>query len=84
LRSLTIRPLTLRRYSEAKDLFVDWLEMHGAWPAEISGYDDLVCEYLEELWEQGEAKSLGANTLSALQHFAPGLKGKLVAAWRLS
>jgi integrase len=73
----------LRRYSEAKDLFVDWLEMHGAWPTELGGYDDLVCEYLEELWEQGQPKALGGNTLSALQHFAPGLKGKLVAAWRL-
>jgi hypothetical protein len=41
LRSLTIRPLTLRRYSEAKNLFVEWLELHGAWPTEIGGYDDL-------------------------------------------
>eukprot|EP00404_Azadinium_spinosum_P032784 CAMPEP_0180577238 /NCGR_PEP_ID=MMETSP1037_2-20121125/11832_1 /TAXON_ID=632150 /ORGANISM="Azadinium spinosum, Strain 3D9" /LENGTH=31 /DNA_ID= /DNA_START= /DNA_END= /DNA_ORIENTATION= len=30
--------------------------------------------YLEHLWQEGDPKSLGSNTLAALEHFVPSTR----------
>ena len=45
-------------------------------------FDEEVCAYLAMLWEDGETRGLAGDTLSALQHFLPALKGHLKMGWR--
>ena len=40
-------------------------------------------DYLENLWAQGEGRSLASDTLAGLQDRDPHLKGHLVDSWRL-
>jgi hypothetical protein len=43
----------------------------------------MVAEYVEVLWESGEAKSLANYTLAAIQHFKPQSKQHLPWSWKL-
>ena len=45
--------------------------------------DDLVADYLEFLWSEGEGRAVASNFLAALQDFDPKLKGALPGSWRL-
>eukprot|EP00435_Cladocopium_sp_Y103_P043205 s294_g12.t1 len=45
--------------------------------------DGLLCDYLEELWANGEGRALASDTLAALQDASPKLRGCIPGAWRL-
>ena len=52
-------------------------------PGSTSGTDDLLAEFIEDCWLQGEARSLIGDALSGLQHVGPQLPRGLQDAWRL-
>jgi hypothetical protein len=45
--------------------------------------DQLVAQFVEELWQDGEPKSAASYTVAAVQHFMPEMKNNLRCAWRL-
>ena len=45
--------------------------------------DEVLGDYLEEAWADGETRALVGDTLSGLQHFIPSLKRGLNDSWRL-
>ena len=45
--------------------------------------DNLVSDYLEHLWEQGEDRATASTFLAALQDFDPKLKNNLPGWWKL-
>ena len=84
LRSLQHQPATVERYKAVVKFFFDPLEAHGEdLPDSTSGTDDLLAEFIEDCWLQGEARSLIGDVLSGLQHFCPQLRRGLHDAWRL-
>ncbi|CAE8660827.1 unnamed protein product, partial [Polarella glacialis] len=46
-------------------------------------FDELLCLFVEHLWEEGEGRAKAADTLASLQDARPWLKRQLPAAWRL-
>ena len=45
--------------------------------------DQVLAEFLEKLWEDGEPKDCTSDALSGLGHFIPAVKPHLLASWRL-
>ena len=52
-------------------------------PSQHEQVDKLASQYIEELWEEGESRYLAQDTLSALQHYEPQLKRRMLESWRL-
>eukprot|EP00435_Cladocopium_sp_Y103_P042338 s660_g11.t1 len=84
LKSLTVQPVTRKRYQQAREAFYEWLRMEKILLPH-TGYqlDFVVSDYLEALWAQGKGRSEGSNILAALQDAQPHVKGKLKMSWRL-
>ena len=83
LRRIRVSPKTYARYLHAATLFLQYLTaMCMAPAASYHELDDQAIAYLEHLWEEGEPKSLAADTLSAVQHFL--IKRRILSgAWAL-
>jgi hypothetical protein len=45
--------------------------------------DDMVSDYLEFMWSEGEGRAAASTFLAALQDAEPKLKGHLPGSWRL-
>lgn len=79
-----VKRITVERYTEAFNLFTEYLQQtRGNWPTQPAEYDLLVSEYLEVLWDQGETKSVATYTLAALHYYIPQLKRGLPRSWKL-
>jgi hypothetical protein len=82
---------TLKVYEEAVQHFRQWLlGSRKTWPEHVEELDELLQEFIEDWWKQGETKADVANLLSALSHPTTGcarvgqfLKGswKLYSLW---
>ena len=84
LRSLQLQTRTLKRYEKAVIAFFDYLaRCRLALPSTAAKMDEILGDYLEEAWADGEPRALVGDTLSGLQHFIPSLKRGLNDAWRL-
>ena len=84
LKSLTVQPVTRKRYEEARESFYEWLRSERILlPSSAYQLDFVVADYLEALWAQGKGRSEGSNILAGLQDAQPHLKGKLKMSWRL-
>ena len=84
LRNLTVQPATKVRYDKALTRFFDYLKDEGVdLPKERARMDDIVSEYVETLWSQGEGRALAADTVAGLQNTQPSLRGHLPGTWRL-
>ena len=84
LKSLTVQPVTQKRYTEAKEKFYIWLgEENRTLPKTNYQLDLVVSDYLEALWALGKGRAVGSNLLAALQDAQPHLKGQLKSSWRL-
>ena len=84
LKSLTVQPVTRKRYEEARESFYSWLRQEKILlPHTAYQLDFVVSDYLEALWAQGKGRTEGSNTLAGLQDAQPHLKGKLKMSWRL-
>jgi hypothetical protein len=84
LRSLTVQPKTKKRYDLALEKFFSFLAFEKiTLPRQRSHMDDLISDYLEHLWSEGEGRALASDTVAALQDAEPHLKGHLQGSWRL-
>ena len=84
LRSLTVQPKTKARYQQGLDRFFEYLASEGLQlPKKRDHMDDVVSDYLEYLWSDGEGRAVANNFMAALQDFDPKLKGALPGSWRL-
>jgi len=83
LRNLLISTRTANRYDAALTRFRQWLTANRLDPLTFADLDECLCDFVEELWLEGEPKGYAADALSGLQHQSPRLKGELRAAWRL-
>ncbi len=79
-----IKGATLKRYNEACKRLFHWVKSTGRpWPRNRVAIDNLVCEFVESCWEEGEPRSVASDTISGLQHTIPSLKRHLAGCWRL-
>ena len=84
LKSLTVQPKTKVRYQESLNAFFQFLNNEGLeLPTKRSAMDDLISDYLEHLWAEGEGRACASTFMAALQDFDPKLKGNLASSWRL-
>ena len=84
LKSLTVQPQTRKRYEHAMDLFFSFLRRERLeLPRQRRHLDDLLSDYIEYLWSQGEGRALASDTLAGLQDADPKLRGQLPCTWRL-
>ena len=76
---------THARYMECFDAFRRFHRLHAEFSLpEANVFDEMVGEYVEYLWENGNPKSEASYTLAAIQFFRPQSKGHLQWAWRLA
>eukprot|EP00435_Cladocopium_sp_Y103_P061594 s1327_g23.t1 len=45
--------------------------------------DEILCGYLEKLWEDGDTKTMASYALASIQFHRPALKGQLKQSWQL-
>ena len=84
LRDLTIQPKTRARYDAAIQRFHSYLRSRElVLPKQRALLDSIVSDYLEYIWMEGEGRSLASDTIAALQHYDPKVKGQLAGSWRL-
>ena len=84
LRSLTVQPVTRKRYEEGLQMFYAYLGRENLdLPTKRDKMDHLVSDYIEYLWSEGEGRAMASNFLAALQDKDPKLKGLLPLSWRL-
>jgi hypothetical protein len=78
-----VTPGTQQRYSKALlALFAFWGIMQLA-PRSLLQLDSACQEYVEYLWANGDAHSLGSDALAGLQFFVPDCFRHLRLAWKL-
>ena len=84
LRSQVVSNKTEERYQESYARFrlFHHLEFSFAMP-DFTVFDDMVAEYIEFLWEEGEPKSYANYALASLQFFRPECKHHLPWSWKL-
>ena len=84
LSSNLVSTSTEQRYLEAFDAFVKFTRSSNEdlWnhPTQV---DKLMCTYIENLWESGDAKTCGNYTVAGLQYVKPQLKRQLPMSWKL-
>ena len=84
LKSLAVQPKTKARYQESLSHFFDFLKREGLQlPTKREQMDDLVSDYLEFLWSEGEGRASASTFLAGLQDSDPKLKHHLPGSWRL-
>jgi hypothetical protein len=84
LADLIVNPSTKRRYDSAAQSFFHWMTLEGkTLPPTVEAFDEVLCAYIEFLWQDGEGRSLASNTVAGLQFVRPTLRRKLPCAWRL-
>jgi integrase len=78
-----VTPGTLQRYEKALlQLFAFWAVMQLA-PSSLLQLTAACQEYVEYLWANGDAHSLGSDALAGLQFFVPDCFRHLRLAWKL-
>ena len=84
LKNQVVAAKTEARYSSCFDDFLKFhkLQRNFALPS-TEVFDDMVAEFIESLWDQGEPKSQANYTLSAIQFYRPQAKHHLPWSWKL-
>ena len=84
LCSLHLRPSTLKRYNIAVFFFFQLLSgSNEQLPSSAVATGEVLGEFIEDAWAQGEPRSRAGYVLSGIQHFVPSLRKALNNAWRL-
>jgi integrase len=84
LSDTLLSTIAKNRYENAISIFFLWLENTGrVLPSEEKVLDELLCQYVETVWEEGEVKSMVGDLLSGLGSLCKALKGKYPTAWSL-
>lgn len=75
---------TQAKYTFAVVWFFRWVAIHQVtMPREPWQIDQLVCQAVETLWQEGESRGMCGNLLSGLSLGMPPLRGHLTGSWRL-
>ena len=81
LSGLILRPATLKRYWGAVKGFLSYLKIHSQiYLRTLPQLDELMCCYIEGLWEHGESKGVGTDLCSGMVHFVPAAKRRTSGA----
>ena len=73
----------LARYQLAASRFHDWvMALNLGLANTMEEMERQLCQYLEELWEEGESKGLAGDTLSGVSHFLQ-TRRQFPGAWQL-
>ena len=84
LKDQVVAPKTLERYKFHVGKFLTFLAILGmCFPTSFLELDEMVCMYVEQLWEDGDPKGWAGDTISGLGHFFPNAKKSLAGSWRL-
>ena len=84
LRHQVVAEKTEERYFTQVSRFLSFLNSNGKpYPRSFLLLDQEVCNFIEELWEQGDPQGWASDCLSGLGHFIPACKPHLIGAWRL-
>lgn len=70
-------PATQKKYGSAVDDFLDWLLFHNLDSDDPSEFDEILTDYLHELYYGGGGKGQAQATIFGLMAFSPQLKGRL-------
>ena len=82
-RNLVLPP-TLRRYEVCCTIFFRWLVAAMVrLPAGADGMDEVLCQYVEQSWQEGDSQSTVRFTLAGMEFFVRGVRGRLNGAWAL-
>ena len=75
LKDQVVAPKTLERYEFHVGKFLSFLAVLGlCFPTSFLELDEMVCMYIEQLWEDGDPKGRAGDTISGLGHFFPNAK----------
>ena len=84
LKQLTVQEKTRTRYKSSLSTFFAYLkEEHITLPTRRDEMDQLVSDYLEYLWAEGEGRATASTFMAALQDHQPKLRHNLPGSWRL-
>ena len=84
LRDNTVATKTRQRYNKALTTFYSFCYVRRLRiPDAPNALAELVCDFIEFVWESGDSLSLVTDSLSGLQDLKPRLRGQLSASWRL-
>ena len=84
LKDLTVQPKTKERYRASLTSFFAFLKKENLQlPKKREAMDDLVSDYLEFLWSEGEGRATASTFMAGLQDYDPKLKNCLPGSWRL-
>ena len=84
LKELTVQTKTKDRYKASLKDFFDYLRTEKLQlPQKREHMDNMVSDYLEYLWAQGEGRATANTFMAALQDHDPKLKHQLPGSWRL-
>lgn len=78
LKDLTVEPKTKERYQGSLKKFFAFLKANNMeMPKKREAMDDLVADYLEFLWSEGEGRATASTFMAGLQDYDPKLKNCL-------
>lgn len=84
LKHQVIAPKTEERYQSCFESFLRFHRLQRNFSVPSSEvFDDMVAEFIEALWDQGEPKSQANYTLAAIQFYKPQVKHHLPWSWKL-
>lgn len=84
LSSFVVQDKTRERYKAAFQAFLQFHQLTQRFHLpEFDEFDNLVAEYIEFLWENGNPKSEASYALASIQFHRPQTKHRLPWSWKL-
>jgi integrase len=80
LRDSRVTPDTLQRYKQAVQGFLRWSEEQHEEPETVEELDNLLAEYIEDLFAEGTGYDQGKNVFFRILFFRPRWRGQLPEA----
>lgn len=77
LLQYSVLPSTQQRYNKAVDDFLTWVDGQGGDATTIDELDDLLLDYIHELYEDGRGKTVASTTIYGILLRMPQLKYQL-------
>eukprot|EP00438_Fugacium_kawagutii_P000873 Skav218505 [mRNA] locus=scaffold1564:7454:12902:+ [translate_table: standard] len=78
-----VSPLTLGRYEQSLQELATFLRTPRASLLEQPDLEQVLNDYIQHLWEEGDTKTFASYAVAAVQFHKPALKGHLKGPWRL-
>ena len=81
LFGMALQPDTQSRYGAAVDAFIDWCSIHGERPVTSADFDEVLTDYIHELFELGVGKQRAVNTVYGVLNLMPTLRSCLFGSF---